>query len=460
MASSPETVAMCQMFPRSPLTDENTDATSPEAGQKRQAPGQTATADHQTTHKKPKLERSETAKDEDKNPELDKEPLVIETSLIKTPSSIPSTPVVIKRKFICDVCGGGFNRKSRLEEHYRSHTGERPFVCDYEGCGKRYIRSTHLNEHRKTHYEHLKRAFKCPYPGCTSGFSTRQHLNRHIEIHTTPRPHKCHFEGCSAAFAKRRQLQTHICTHTGEKPHKCEFEGCGKSFSTPSKLKNHMRAHSTIPRYACGYDQCDAKFAQHAQLQEHIKNTHKPTVFPCHICGKKLSKAHLRDNHLETHNPDRPTLECPHEGCRKVYLSEKSLKMHIKTVHDQCKPFECPEPGCNLRFPYKSIMLRHKKLHDPCERELQIQKKLQRIKAKEEAKAQDIKSLTDIDLLTGRDYTNPEFSDRPIPCIVESCPFRFKRYYDRNRHMNAYHIDYRVSSNFDITAITIPTSTS
>ncbi|KAJ1678380.1 hypothetical protein EV182_004168, partial [Spiromyces aspiralis] len=121
------------------------------------------------------------------------EVLIIETSIVLSPMmSRPSTPgsSVSDRVHICEHCHKCFNRRGKLEDHLRTHTGERPFACPVEGCGKTYMRSAHLTSHMRTHDEGLKRAFKCTHPGCTAGFATKQHLNRHFAIHETPKPFK------------------------------------------------------------------------------------------------------------------------------------------------------------------------------------------------------------------------------------------------------------------------------
>ncbi|RKO98723.1 hypothetical protein CXG81DRAFT_2305, partial [Caulochytrium protostelioides] len=51
--------------------------------------------------------------------------------------------------FVCSYpdCGMRFSRNIKLERHYRTHTGERPFHCPAPGCGKSYARKDHLGRH-------------------------------------------------------------------------------------------------------------------------------------------------------------------------------------------------------------------------------------------------------------------------------------------------------------------------
>jgi hypothetical protein len=54
-------------------------------------------------------------------------------------------------KYFCDVCRKGFSRPSSLQTHVYSHTGEKPFACSWEGCGKCFSVLSNLRRHQKIH---------------------------------------------------------------------------------------------------------------------------------------------------------------------------------------------------------------------------------------------------------------------------------------------------------------------
>ncbi|CAG8496398.1 731_t:CDS:2 [Acaulospora morrowiae] len=61
-----------------------------------------------------------------------------------------TTPTPIKQHG-CAFCKKGFQSPSALKIHYNSHTGERPYICQVEGCGKSYTTISNLYRHNKNH---------------------------------------------------------------------------------------------------------------------------------------------------------------------------------------------------------------------------------------------------------------------------------------------------------------------
>ncbi|ETW80828.1 hypothetical protein HETIRDRAFT_18758, partial [Heterobasidion irregulare TC 32-1] len=54
-------------------------------------------------------------------------------------------------KYECSYCGKGFTRPSSLKIHLHSHTGERPYVCTFEGCDRTFSVQSNMRRHARTH---------------------------------------------------------------------------------------------------------------------------------------------------------------------------------------------------------------------------------------------------------------------------------------------------------------------
>ncbi|KAI9753642.1 MAG: hypothetical protein M4579_005051 [Chaenotheca gracillima] len=56
-----------------------------------------------------------------------------------------------QKKHKCKVCDKRFTRPSSLQTHMYSHTGEKPFPCDVDGCGRHFSVVSNLRRHKKVH---------------------------------------------------------------------------------------------------------------------------------------------------------------------------------------------------------------------------------------------------------------------------------------------------------------------
>ncbi|KAI0396090.1 hypothetical protein F5Y17DRAFT_456412 [Xylariaceae sp. FL0594] len=61
-----------------------------------------------------------------------------------------------QKKHKCKVCDKRFTRPSSLQTHMYSHTGEKPFCCEVEGCGRHFSVVSNLRRHKKVHKNDTK----------------------------------------------------------------------------------------------------------------------------------------------------------------------------------------------------------------------------------------------------------------------------------------------------------------
>ncbi|XP_068237756.1 uncharacterized protein [Palaemon carinicauda] len=125
-----------------------------------------------------------------------------------------------ERPYGCNYCPKWFKQYSTWKNHERTHTGEKPYKCTV--CNSCFATSSSVSKHLQ--YAHYNiRDFGCSI--CKKYFISKAKLEEHMKTHTGEKPFKCPV--CGRAFNKKTNLRTHMYIHSTNKRFKCEICGEG-----------------------------------------------------------------------------------------------------------------------------------------------------------------------------------------------------------------------------------------
>ncbi|KAF0024111.1 hypothetical protein F2P81_022913 [Scophthalmus maximus] len=240
----------------------------------------------------------------------------------------------------CPICGRTFQN---METHMRSHTGLKPFSCDF--CSKSFPRPGALRRHKKIHSR--RTCDICPFCGLT--FTQNHLLQDHLKTHEADDGDPGEDSQAETPKPERDKRPTSG-PNSSQSPSLC-CRVCGDSFHSRGFLRKHAEMHCRESRGACGV--CGQQVESTDSLLTHLQS-HRETNGTCHICGKSFQNM---EAHMRRHTGIKP-YGCG--VCNKSFPRPGALRRH-KKIHTGERPHTCRH--CGKTFVESGTLKTHSRSH-------------------------------------------------------------------------------------------------
>ncbi|XP_014876116.1 zinc finger protein 341 isoform X1 [Poecilia latipinna] len=301
-------------------------------------------------------------------------------------------------KLKCNFCNKFFSKNFDLQQHIRSHTGEKPFQCIV--CGRAFAQKSNVKKHMQTHKV---------WPMSVANTVTRLPITVKVvpvsfieeermaerqkqgdmdrdQTQAEPEPAQTEEPGEEAAMeaepgltaSQRGDAQdghAHFMSDQNQQggaqtkqivvidsSYQCQF--CTCKFKTYFQLKSHLTQHKGEQVYKCVLKSCSQTFQKLDHFLEHIRTHQEQLTYRCHLCSKVFPSLFELGVHQYSHcfcpqqNTRKETSVFRCVKCQSRYSTQEALEQHLLTASHS---FPCPH--CQKVFPCERYLRRHLPTH-------------------------------------------------------------------------------------------------